>query len=161
MEMLCYIVDLDGCLASDRHRWLIAQPGTNCSVHLPMDSKEIDWETYFRYDLMVLDGVNENLAATLKEAFAQNYRIIYLTGRPERTRQATIDWLEANNLNFHDFLLMRKDWDYTPAREYKTQALEDFLDDGLYTAVIGFTDQPCDVEAYHAVGIPGLIVKAY
>lgn len=156
-----FVVDLDGTLCDDKERWRAAYPETDLVTYVEPNSTLLDWDLYFSYEMMIQDRVNENLKQMLLTAFHEGNAIIYLTGRPERTRKATEDWLEENGLDIHDALIMRPDGDFSLAKEYKKNALRKFMQDHqTYKFVLGFTDQPVDIEAYNAVGIPGLITLA-
>lgn len=117
------VVDIDGVLADVRHR-----------LHLVKSSPR-DWDAFF--DAAVFDGVLSQGRAWIEEALASGLDIVYLTGRPERCRAATQDWLTEHGFPAAT-LLMRSDRDRRPARLLKVQALvelrrsmevKSFLDD--------------------------------
>jgi len=71
-----------------------------------------DWDTYHSeaaYDLPILAMVNILIA--LADA---GHSIIFITARPEKWRQDTLQWLSKHDIPFNE-LLMRKDTDYRPA----------------------------------------------
>lgn len=103
------LVDIDGVLADVRHR-----------LHHVAASPR-DWEAFFAaapQDAPLVDGRSAVAAAT-----SQGLRLGYLTGRPERCRTATEDWL-----SLHGFpeapLHMRGETDRRPARVFKVEALK-------------------------------------
>lgn len=155
--MYCHIVDLDGCLANDLDRRVFAN---GSAEYVDFDDKSFNWDLYFSYDLILNDGVNEMLKRALQLVRLRGTSIIYLTGRPEKTRRATQDWLVKNELNFHSELLMRADDDFSSAFDYKKAAIADHVLP-FWQPLIGYSDMPCDIDAYAAHEIPGIIVQAY
>jgi hypothetical protein len=53
---------------------------------------------------------------------ATDHEIIFLTGRPERLRRQTVDWLTVHGLGGHR-LVMRPDGDHRPAAQVKRDLL--------------------------------------
>lgn len=101
------VLDIDGVLADVRHRL----------HHLGSATK--DWETFFTAaadDPPLADG------ADLAHELADRYEVLYLTGRPERTRELTQRWLTDHHLP-RGALLMRPDADDRPARMFKRECL--------------------------------------
>ena len=160
-QKLGWIVDLDGCLASDEVRRRASGPGGELQDYVPEYDSRLDWDTYFKFDLMVDDGVNEHLARAVNIAHGAGVSIVYLTGRPERTRLATELWLKNASLDFHEHLVMRADDDRTAAQKYKTKKIEMLINEYNYKFVLGVTDRICDILAYEHHNIPGLLVRAY
>jgi phosphoglycolate phosphatase-like HAD superfamily hydrolase len=101
-------VDLDGVLADVRHRL----------HHLQVRPK--NWDGFFA------DAPRDPLLAegrAVVEKLAGEHEIVYLTGRPERCRQDTADWLTQQNLP-EGRLLMRRNSDRRPSRVMKLEAVE-------------------------------------
>jgi phosphoglycolate phosphatase-like HAD superfamily hydrolase len=97
------VVDLDGVLADVRHRL----------HHIERTPK--DWDAFF-----AAAGSDPPLAegfAVVRE-LADSYRIVYLSGRPERLRPATSRWLHRHEAPSGD-LVLRRDGDRRPARQVK------------------------------------------
>jgi phosphoglycolate phosphatase-like HAD superfamily hydrolase len=101
------VFDIDGVLADVRHRLhhLEAQPQR--------------WERFFQ--AAGRDPLLEEGAQRLRDALVDR-DVIYLTGRPERTRGLTERWLARHGLPTGP-LLMRPDDDYRPARYLKRAVL--------------------------------------
>lgn len=101
------VIDLDGVVADVRHRL----------QHIQGPRK--DWTAFFA-------GVGDDgvLAAgrAVLDRLVGDHEIVYLTGRPERTRRATEDWLERHQLP-RGRVIMRRDDDRRPARSLKPQLL--------------------------------------
>jgi phosphoglycolate phosphatase-like HAD superfamily hydrolase len=114
------VIDLDGVVADVRHR-----------LH-HLDGRRRNWDAFFAEladDPVLPEGV------AVVERLRQDHRIVYLTGRPERTRQATVAWLERHGLPRGD-LLMRGDDDRRPARQTKVQAVRALIAAGHTVAVV-------------------------
>jgi phosphoglycolate phosphatase-like HAD superfamily hydrolase len=137
------IVDIDGVVADVRHRL----------HHIARRPK--DWNAFF--DAAADDPPHEEGLRVVR-TLAQDHEIIYLTGRPERLRRATDDWLTRHGIGGHD-LMMRADGDRRPAARVKVQLLQRLsrtrtvavvVDDDaeVLTAVreAGFTTFPADWE---------------
>ena len=78
-----------------------------------------DWDAFFA--AAPADVVLEVGAQFARQA-AQSHRIVYLTGRPERCRAATQEWLDRNALPPGD-LLMRPAGDRRPGSVVKVREL--------------------------------------
>jgi hypothetical protein len=97
------VLDIDATLADVRHRL----------HHLARRPK--DWDAFFAAapaDQPLPEGVE--IANTL----ATDHEIVYLTGRPERTRRDTEEWLSRYGLP-SGRLLMRRDSDRRPSAVMK------------------------------------------
>ncbi len=97
------VMDIDGVLADVRHR-------------LPLlDGKSQDWDGFFAaapHDPILGEGLE--LALEL----AEQYEVVYLTGRPEKSRRDTEHWLDRYGFP-SGRLIMRGNVDYRPAKRYK------------------------------------------
>ncbi|MCB5164319.1 hypothetical protein LG634_05635 [Streptomyces bambusae] len=101
------VFDLDGTLADTAHR-----------QHF-LERKPRDWDAFFaaaEADPPLARGVE------LARTSAEECEVVYLTGRPERCRQATSDWLAAQGLP-EGRLWMRGNQDRRPARITKVEVL--------------------------------------
>ncbi|MDP9953785.1 MULTISPECIES: nucleotidase [Streptomyces] len=102
------VFDLDGTLADTAHR-----------QHL-LEGPRRDWAGFFAAapdDPPLAEGVRMVLAS------AEECRIVYLTGRPERCRRDTVRWLDRQGLPQGE-LLMRRNDDRRPARRTKLDVLK-------------------------------------
>jgi phosphoglycolate phosphatase-like HAD superfamily hydrolase len=100
-------VDLDGVVADVRHRL----------HHLAGGRK--DWDAFFAG--IADDPVHPEGLAVAKE-LAREHELVYLSGRPERTRAATEQWLARHGAPAGTVLL-RRDGDRRPARITKIEIL--------------------------------------
>lgn len=100
------IFDIDGTLADPKDR-----------LHF-LEKK--DWNSF--YDACLDDTPIHHVIYLLQE-LKKNHHIIILTGRPERIKDKTLQWLKANNISF-DEIYFRKDGDYRPDYEIKEEMLK-------------------------------------
>ncbi|MEU9572598.1 HAD family acid phosphatase [Streptomyces massasporeus] len=101
------VFDLDNTLADTTHRQGFLQRTPK------------DWNGFFSaapQDPPVPEGI-----ALVRER-AQECEIVYLTGRPERCRRDTLEWLAAQGLP-EGRVYMRRDTDRRPARFTKLEIL--------------------------------------
>jgi phosphoglycolate phosphatase-like HAD superfamily hydrolase len=106
-EVPIAIVDIDGVVADVRHR-----------LH-HITSRPKDWDAFF--DAAADDPPHAEGLAVVRR-LADDHEIIYLTGRPERLRAATIEWLGRHGIGGHQ-LMMRSDGDRRPAARVKVELL--------------------------------------
>jgi hypothetical protein len=99
------IVDLDGVVADVRHR-----------LHF-LQGKPKDWDRFFAAALA--DPAHpEGLAVVAR--LADDHEIVFVTGRPDRLRRDTVEWLRTYGLGEHR-LFMRPDGDRRPAAQVKRE----------------------------------------
>lgn len=101
------VFDLDNTLADTAHRQRF------------LERRPRDWQAFFAAapdDPPLARGV-----ALVKES-AEECEVMYLTGRPERCRRDTLDWLAAHGLP-EGRVFMRRDGDRRPARRTKLDIL--------------------------------------
>jgi phosphoglycolate phosphatase-like HAD superfamily hydrolase len=102
------VFDIDGVLADVRHR-----------LH-HIESRRRDWDGFFASvskDPALVEGCQ-----AAHRAVESGLALIYLTGRPERCRLDTVQWLGEHGLPEGE-LIMRRDSDRRPARVLKVEAL--------------------------------------
>jgi beta-phosphoglucomutase-like phosphatase (HAD superfamily) len=101
------VFDLDNTLADTAHR-----------QHF-LERKPRDWDGFFAaapHDPPLAEGV------ALARESARECEVRYLTGRPERCRRDTLDWLAAHGLP-EGRVYMRRNDDRRPARRTKLETL--------------------------------------
>ncbi|MBZ6080645.1 hypothetical protein KVH15_06285 [Streptomyces olivaceus] len=101
------VFDLDNTLADTAHRQRF------------LERRPRDWDAFFAaapQDPPLARGIG------LVRASAEECEIVYLTGRPERCRRDTLDWLAAHGLP-EGPVHMRGDADRRPARRTKLEIL--------------------------------------
>ncbi|GAB2603246.1 hypothetical protein GCM10027168_40320 [Streptomyces capparidis] len=128
------VFDLDGTLADVRGR-----------LHF-LERRPRDWDAFFAAapeDPPLAEGV------ALALSHAATGDIAYVTGRPERCRADTLDWLARHGLPPGP-LLMRGPRDRRPARVAKPALLLRLARDRPVSLVVDDDPQVCD--AYEAAG---------
>nr|WP_202500436.1 hypothetical protein [Streptomyces sp. SID5476] len=86
-----------------------------------LERKPRDWDAFFAaapQDPPLAEGV------ALARESARECEVLYLTGRPERCRRDTVDWLAAHGLP-EGRIRMRRDNDRRPARRTKLEILRE------------------------------------
>ena len=133
------VIDLDGVLADVRHRLRHIQDGRK------------DWDAFFAGipdDEVLPEG------RAVADRLAGDHDIVYLTGRPERTRAATEEWLIRHRLPRGE-LIMRRDGDRRPARVTKPALLRRYAAAGRRVAAV-VDDDPAVCDALEKQGWPVL-----
>lgn len=110
------ICDIDGTVADCTHRL----------HHVTGDKK--DWDAFYAgvEDDSVIDAVALVVKTLIKNG---HYCVIYCTGRPERCRRKTLEWLGRNDLwnEHYCFLLMRSDDDHRPDHVIKNELVDNLF----------------------------------
>ncbi|MEX0172907.1 LNS2 domain-containing protein [Streptomyces sp. LMG1-1-1.1] len=122
------VFDLDNTLAGTAHR-----------QHF-LERKPKDWEAFFAAapdDPPLDEGV-----ALCREA-AQECEVVYLTGRPERCRRATVEWLAEQGLP-EGAVHMRRNRDFRPARVTKVEILRRLAADRTVRMLVDDDLAVCD-----------------
>lgn len=122
------VFDLDGTLADTRHRL----------HHIEGSPKR--WEDFFR--AAVHDAPLEEGVALLRE-LAERCEIAYVTGRPERWRGDSVEWLERHGLP-RGRLWMRADRDRRPARATKLELVKRLAARRAVEVVVDDDELVCD-----------------
>jgi phosphoglycolate phosphatase-like HAD superfamily hydrolase len=130
------VFDIDGVLADVTHR-----------LH-HLRARPQRWERFFA--AADVDPLLDEGAERLRKAQAE-YDVVYLTGRPERNRALTEDWLAEHGLPTGP-LYMRFDHDYRPAREMKREVLRVLSRDRDIASVLD--DDPAVFRVLQADGWP-------
>ena len=103
------MIDLDGVLADVRHR-----------LHF-VERRPKDWNGFFA--AAPDDPLLEEGRAVVAE-LEPGHEVVYLTGRPERCRRDTMNWLRRYGLP-EGRLIMRRGGDFRPARVTKVELLRE------------------------------------
>lgn len=130
------VVDIDGVVADVRHR-----------LH-HVEGRPKNWHAFFAAapdDPPIDDGV-----AYVRQ-LAERHELVFLTGRPERCRRDTEDWLAAQGLGGHR-LIMRREHDRRPARLTKREELRRLSRDRDVAVVLD--DDPEVVATLREAGWP-------
>lgn len=101
-----YVFDIDGVLANHNHR-----------KHY-IDETPKDWEAY--YGGMLDDGRVNFTCDLVTEFKAEGHFVVLATGRPEKYRDDTCEWMKKVGIyDDVDLMLMRPDGDFRPNPEVK------------------------------------------
>lgn len=133
------IVDIDGVVADVRHRLHHLQTGRG---------RRKDWDAFFA--AASDDGVHSEGLAVV-ERLAHDHEIVFLTGRPERLRASTEQWLDINGLGGHG-LVMRPEGDRRPAATIKVELIAELSRDRTIGIVVD--DDPLVLAAASTAGHP-------
>lgn len=144
------ICDLDGTLANEEHRRpAVTGTGWGAKEYDEYFSK-IEQDTVFKHIHDILESFNS--------FHPDKYHIIFLTGRPERFRQNTMNWLEKNTSIKPFDLFMRKDRDYRCDVDYKKEIYNKFIKD-KYNVLFVLEDRTRVVALWRNLGLPCLQVQ--
>lgn len=110
-----FICDIDGTIANCEHR----------KKYLP--SGKMDWQHFLNPTLVALDAPIPHMKNILN-TLSGRYGIIYVSGRPEALRDATLEWLMNHHFSFNESfpfssLYMRGNLDYRPDHIIKEEIL--------------------------------------
>jgi len=138
--MKTIVFDIDGTLADISHRIQFAQ------------AKEWD-----EFHSRCLDDLVFQNVADLMLSLWMNFEIVLLTGRPEKYRGVTEQWLRLAKIDsFCDDLIMRPDDNYEPDAQMKISALESKFgkkQDVLSNVLAVFDDRESVVEGLRNYGL--------
>lgn len=135
------VFDIDGTLANLSHRlkWV--------------SGEEKDWDGFYR-------GVEEDsVIVPIAQLFAMyasfldpDSKLLCITGRPEKTREATLKWFREKIGPEPDAIYMRKDHDFRPDVEIKREWVEKLRKEG-HNIILAFEDRDRVVKMYRDLGI--------
>lgn len=158
--MKTYIVDIDGTLANIEHRLPLIQCEPKqwdaffdaCTDDKPIeDVIDVVRALYHSKDEVRIKIAAGKETQHIDERSENSISIVYLTGRPERVRNKTIDWLMGNGLP-KGGLYMRRDGDYRPDTIAKRSLLEGLIADGVKIAGV-FEDRPSVCKVWRSMGL--------
>lgn len=133
------MLDIDGVVADVRHR-----------LH-HLESSPKNWAAFFAgaaRDTPLPEGIG------LAQELATSHDIVWLTGRPERLRRVTTQWLQRHELPVEP-LHMRRNGDFRPARETKLAVVRTLAAERTVGVVVD--DDPAVIAALEAAGVPALM----
>ena len=137
----CVVVDIDGVLADGAHR-----------QHLVKAKR---WREFF--DAAHGDAPIAETAVLLR-LLDTDLVIVLLTGRPVRTRDATIAWLAEHGYRW-DLLVMKENTDLRKTDQAKREAVSARREAG-FPPVLALDDEPGNVEMYRVEGVPCLYIHS-
>lgn len=137
----CYIFDIDGTLADCSHRL----------HHIQKQPK--DWDAFFAetYNDAPIPHMVELFTLVTEYGRA---KFVFVSGRPDRTRNATIQWLQDHLPMWGEpRLYMRTDGDRRDDDIVKMELLAQLRADG-FEPIMVFDDRTRVVNAWRAAGVP-------
>jgi len=140
------LFDIDGTLANCQHR-----------KHF-IETKPKQWDKFFEAcdKDEPIEYTNKILDAIVSQG---NSLILFATGRPERVRQKTKDWLSYNCIDVDDYqLYMRADGDHRPDHITKREILDKIRADWGRKPTMVFDARNSVVKMWRDNGIPCLQV---
>jgi hypothetical protein len=132
------VVDLDGTLADCSHR-----------LHHIRGRRRKDWDAFFA--ACHLDEPNP-VVVDLVKALGKEHRLIFCSGRPERTRQATEQWLEKHLGITPQALYMRGDADRRADDIVKRELLQRMRND-RFDPALAIDDRRRVVDMWRSEGL--------
>lgn len=132
------IFDIDGTLANIDHR-----------LHLLYGGEASRWDAFFA--AMSDDQIVSPVRDLLRCVYEARHAVVICSGRPERYRDTTEDWLSAHGV-FFDALYMRPDGDTRPDHIVKAQLLRGIREDG-YQPFIVIDDRQSVVDMWREEGL--------
>lgn len=139
-----YLFDIDGTLSDTRWR-----------VPILRDGSPRRWDRFFAAaaDDPPIAGTLHVLHALIRSGAECRLH----TGRPERYRKLTVNWLHRHTSYppafWHPILQMRPDHDFTVDVNLKLKWLEAWPEDDRKRFVAAFEDRPEIVAAYRQIGL--------
>lgn len=119
-EKSCVIFDMDGTLADCSHRQhFVRKPeGAGPEWHP-------DWDRFFAY--CYSDTPRQEIVDRLMDEWGMDREIIICSGRSDRYRDETEEWLKSHKIPWGR-LIMRRDFDYRDDVIVKQEMLDKYLD---------------------------------
>ena len=139
--MDCVVIDLDGTLANCEHR-----------MHY-LEGPKKNWDAFF--ENCSNDTIIHPMLHML-QLLSDKYKIVFVTARPEKNRELTINWLKRNYI-VYDSLHMRKDRDFNKSPIVKKNIVLSLFEKG-YNPVFAFDDRPDCVAMFQELGIYAFLV---
>lgn len=146
-----FIFDIDGTIADCSHRLHHIQPPAGLIHFEPGETDwKPDWDTF--YSLCVNDKPIENVCHLLR-VLQWNSEVIFVTGRSEKFRNHTTEWLKTQLGSFPEYhLFMRADGDHRPDYEIKKEIYEKHIKDKFNILGV-FEDRDQVVKMWRELGL--------
>lgn len=145
-----YVFDIDGTVSDPSHRLYLIK-GLE-GLHGKDKKTTPHWDTFYamaKYDPPIMEVVR--VARALRHDGA---RLIFVTGRPERIRKDTLEWLSDQGLHTSTKdLYMRQDDDFRPDDEVKEDILDMLTISKDYIIDMVFEDRQWVVDMWRRKGI--------
>jgi phosphatidate phosphatase APP1 len=136
----CYIIDIDGTVADLTHRRHFVE---NKPKNWPAFNAACKDDTPIPHMATLLDHLYD----------CSRVRIVYMSGRNEAMREATVEWLERHSFPIGSGLYMRADGDYRDDGIVKLELLQRLRADG-FEPIMAFDDRDRVVKMWRDNGVP-------
>ena len=133
-DIVC--IDIDGTLSDHSHRKEF------------VETKPKNWEKFF--EGMDKDPLNKWCWELMTAMSSAGFKIILLTGRPDKYREVTEKWLEEYDVPY-DKLIMRKEGDHRDDTIVKKELIEENFLKGQILFVVDDRSRVC--EMYRDLGL--------
>lgn len=135
-----YIFDIDDTLSNSAHR----------AHWISKDNPAKSWSTY--YNLLVDDVPIAPVVTILQNLYDCGHRIVLCTGRPEKYRDNTVEWLQKYDIPAHD-LFMRQPTEAFVRNAQAKQIMFERIKTAGYSPIAVFEDNPLSVEMWKSCGL--------
>lgn len=135
------IVDLDGTLAINKHRFHLIDKSLG---------KKVDWNSYF--EACDKDLPNKPVIESIRALKEQGYQVHIFSARGDIVKAKTIEWLETHSVPY-DRLTMRKMDSFTPDEELKKSWLLHYYPDYKKDILCVFDDRDKVVKMWRSLGL--------
>lgn len=107
----------------------------------------------FEWDLLKTDKIDPRLRLVLNN-YMTLHKVVFITGRPESARLATMEWLQDPQNKLHDnwVLYMRKNNDFSHGDDYKEKVYHEKIE-GKYNVLCVFEDSNKCVTRWRELGL--------
>ena len=141
MNKKIVIFDLDGTLA-------LIDSRREISIG---DDGKMDWDTFFNPKMISLDDPNQTVIDMARMInMTDRYQIWILSGRSDRTKDATIDWLNQHDVPFDHLMMRPKKLHFTKDSDLKQMWLDEI---GVDNVAMVFDDRNQVVDMWRKNGI--------
>jgi len=135
------IVDLDGTLALNKHRFHFIDKSSG---------NKVDWDSYF--EACDKDLPNIPVIVTIKALKSTGYQVHIFSARGDIARDKTLQWLEDYAVPY-DKLTLRKMGSYTPDDELKKHCLLEYYPNYKKDVFCVFDDRKKVVDMWRSLGL--------
>jgi FMN phosphatase YigB (HAD superfamily) len=149
MRLRAIIVDIDGTIADISHRLHFIEKKR---------PKEKDWDGFYR--ACVNDEPISDMIDLIETLRLDNYKLIFVTGRSDRVRKETEEWLgRFFDIGHECIVFMRADGDYRADYIIKKEIYERFIR-GDFAVDYVFEDRDQVVQMWRKLGLRTLQVTS-
>ena len=135
------IFDLDGTLADiSARRKLATKP-----------NGKMDWDIFLNPDNIKLDVPNDPVVKMAQLFADDNFNIVIFSGRSDKTKHTTLDWLAHNKVPFNKLVMRDTVRHFMPDNDLKKQLLNEHVDiDDVFLVV---DDRQQVVDMWRSLGL--------